>query len=1378
MQNRTKRCLIPQFIDEAARRREFEGKITAATLLADISGFTALTQAMMNYGVEGAEIVAEQINCVFTPAIEVIEQNGGFVAGFAGDAFTAIFPRRDLGALQAAERIRRHFEEHGVQQTKFGEFPLSVHIGVSHGTVKWRIIPTPHQHAYWFAGEALKRSGECEQRAEMSQIVFDSFFLRHLPETTGLEYQTLPDGYLLLTSVPEVEISPLKPQPRLQQAKFIPRIIREMKSPGEFRYVLSCFINLQTEDPSNLVADMMPLCQQFGGYFKEVDFGDKGWVVVVLFGAPTTQEKMIQRAAEFALEVKKLAGDSCRIGLTLGRAFTGFVGGSRRSTYAAVGSSVNLAARLMTSANWGEIMLGPLLNPELQQNFEITSSGVLTLKGIAVPLTAHLLVAKKETGLSNIFSGVMVGRDKELDYLSKLIKPLKKGKFSGIVTVYGEPGIGKSRLIYELTEQSGIKTLTMQCESILKKSLNPFSYLISNYFNLAEAGTLEDRKSRYKEAYNELIGQIKHLPENVRTKHAVKELHRIESIIGSVIGLFWENSIYDIIEAKDKPFVTRMAIKEFFLALSLIEPTIIFIEDIQWIDDESQAVFELLTRKVEDYPIIILVSSRFHDDGSKPKLKADEDVVSNEIVLGNIEVADISRLIDNKLGLKADKKLADYITSRTEGNPFYIEQFCLYLKEGAFIELKDDRYVLIGEIIGIPTDINMLLIARIDQLSVELKEMVQIASVLGREFEIRILRELIGILRTTNPEIQQNLKGYDIQPLVTKAEAENIWSILTELRYIFSHALLRDAAYEMQLKAKLRRLHKTAGEIYIKLYPEEKEFYADVAYHFEKAGDLKKAIEYANKAGQFYEDQIRYEESYKYFNKSLSICIKMYGQKDLETARSLNNLGRSILKSGDYKNALVYLEKALHIREELLEAKHLDLAESYNNLGFVKQQTGDYDSAIKYHEKALAIRIELLGEKHRDITETRGYIGELLYYKGDFDKSLEYLEEVRLLREEILGEKHPDTTISYNDLGIIYWCKGDYEEALKKHEKALAIRKMLFGEKHPFTALSYSNIGLVYSDMDQYDMSLKYHKRAHSIRKELLGEKHPDTTMSYGNIGQIYSRKGDFDTALKYLWKTLSTYKEVLGEKHPETALTYNNIGYAYFGKCDYDNALKYHKIALAIRKEKLGEKHSDTAISYDNIGVAYAEKMDYDTALEFNLKAHSIFVEILGEEHHHTTSSCNILGTIYRDKGEYDKALTYHLKALDTIKKMYGLKNRKAAVTLNNIGLVYGHKKEFNTALAHFKEAHHILEDILGIDHPTTAINMEAIASIYVMRNKYSKALPILRQVLAVFENFFSVDHPKTQNILNHLVDIYKKTGDNMNLIEIQEKLMKTSQH
>ncbi len=138
--------LLPHFIQEQYLKQEYEGRFDALTMFVDVSGFTPLTQALMQEGHEGAEILALVLNRMFEPMVDLVYHHGGFISGFAGDALTAIFPTASselsdealaLHVLTCAAKIQVLFQEKGLQETHYGTFPLRVKVGLSGGDVRW-----------------------------------------------------------------------------------------------------------------------------------------------------------------------------------------------------------------------------------------------------------------------------------------------------------------------------------------------------------------------------------------------------------------------------------------------------------------------------------------------------------------------------------------------------------------------------------------------------------------------------------------------------------------------------------------------------------------------------------------------------------------------------------------------------------------------------------------------------------------------------------------------------------------------------------------------------------------------------------------------------------------------------------------------------------------------------------------------------------------------------------------------------------------------------------------------------------------------------------------------------------------------------------------
>ncbi|MDP8238128.1 MAG: AAA family ATPase [Candidatus Hatepunaea meridiana] len=739
--------LIPSFILEKYNEGKSHGSFKTATMFIDISGFTAMTQELMQNGKEGAEVLNSILTNIFEPVIDAVYDRGGFITSFAGDAFTAIFSdiKRPLDCCNAAMKIQQIFSDISKQDTRFGVFNLAVKIGLAYGRVDWGIVGFEKLKTYFFRGPAINKCAMAEHRCDRMQIVLHKGLSGFVSD--ALSTQSINKTYSLLTANEFPEANP-KPLPEFTGAakalrSFIPDAVLNYKRKGEFRQVVNVFISFKElssfESLDRFTISLLENAERFGGYFRVLDFGDKGGNCLTLFGAPVSHENNIQRAVDFVEAVRNEFGDDIRAGVTFGTVFAGFVGSRRRRGYDVLGNVVNLSARFMMKAEWGEIYLDKAVARSVREEFNTVSLKPGKYKGFVERVPQYKLSGREKQKEALFFAGKLVGRKKELTRLKRYLKPVKDGKFGGIVYVYGAPGIGKSRLIHELVKASKIHTYTMQCDSILKKSLNPFSYFLTDYFRQSGTPDLNARKEIYTSIYNDLVDKS--------GQEHTKELRRIESIIGSIIGLHWEGSIYEIIEAKDRPTVVNFGLKSFISILCSLEPLILLIEDIQWIDETSQEALQILTRQIEDVPFMILASSRFNDDGSRPTIKCDDDVKQREVVIDNLSTDSVDALIENNLEMKPSPELVQYIQSRAEGNPFYIEQFCLYLKENDHITVKEDGCHLTTKPVDIPVDINAVIIARVDRLSSELKEVVQVASVLGREFEVQVLEEILSLLK-------------------------------------------------------------------------------------------------------------------------------------------------------------------------------------------------------------------------------------------------------------------------------------------------------------------------------------------------------------------------------------------------------------------------------------------------------------------------------------------------------------------------------------------------------------------------------------------------------------------------------------------------------
>jgi tetratricopeptide (TPR) repeat protein/class 3 adenylate cyclase len=1221
--------LIPHFIAEKFAEKVFQGQFPAAALFMDISGFTAMTQRLMEEGKEGAEILVNIINTVFEPVIAAVYQSGGFISTFAGDAFTAIFPdaEKSDNAIVCAIRINKIFQEIGRQKTRLGEFELNVKIGISFGNAEWEIIGTDSHKAYYFRGDAVDGCAFAEHHCQINEIVLDEAAARHAsaPITEALipidsfyklkEYKEIGDIKSPPVGTEEVPDEILR--------YFLPDAVIQQKVKGEFREVASIFISYRPMEMAELkpiLLEAIALSDRFGGFWESIDFGDKGANSLVLFGVPKRYEKNLERALDFALAMRDKFQDKIRIGITQGLVFSGFKGSDLRGSYGVLGNTINLSARLMMKAAFGELITPQSLSN--QKDYEFNLHGEYHFKGISGALKTYRLLDKKKTGALPLFSGKMQGRAEELKKLQNLSAPLKKKKFAGIVTVYGEAGMGKSRLVYEFTKkQKGRGLCFLQTDNILKISMNPFKYFLQSYFQQLDLKDGTEKKRNFERIFEKLQADLSQT-EDRRVNEILFELKRLKSILAAQLDIFYEQSLYHQLDPKGRFENTLFAYKALFKALSLMEPIVIQVEDIQWLDDDSQQLFRTLCRNIEDYPMMIVATSRFNDDGSKPKIEADKTLIQHEIILQQLEEAAANAFIEAQLKGKAAESLLEQINRKTEYNPFYIEQFISYLKENNLLRLENDHHQILETETAIPNTINGIIIARIDRLESELKNIVQIASVLGREVELQLLLALLEIYDASHKE-------KEIHAYLKEIEKDQIWSNLREIKYIFKHALLHEAVYEMQLKARIRELHTLAAQLIIDIYGDSEDKFFEIANHFDKAENGEQAALYYKKAGDYYQNN--------YHNVKAIECFQRY---------------------------LFYAES--------VGVNQSDLATIHRKMGHIFQLIGKWDEAENVFRKS----VELAKETHDEnlLAECESDYGIIRLFRGDNQQAMEILNAVKKRAVKTNNKRLQSKVVC--PIGIVYSYQGDSEKAMACFEEDRDICLEL-GDKREY-AIANSNIGSVHLSRGEYAKAMACFTVQKEISQE-LGDRRA-YSIAMGNMGVAYVEQGDYSNGMACYEERKQTSLE-LGDKRGYS-IALSNMGNVYKNLGDYHKAMACYQEQKEISQE-LGDRRALATIA-GSIGNVYINQGHYSKALACYEEQKQIALE-LGDKRSYSIAAAN-LGGLSFDQGDFSKAQSYY----DERKKIsleMGDK-RGYSMALTDLGAVFYHQGEYEQAMECYEEA------------------------------------------------------------------------------------------
>lgn len=397
---------IPRPIHDAYRDGILSGTLNAACLFMDISGFTKMTQMIqgsMESREQGAELMTLRTGAFFEPIVAAIYQRGGFITGYAGDGLTAVFPNEDAqAALAAAFAIRQAARAQRVQRTPFGTLDITLKQGLALGEVHWQILGPDKQKTYFYRGEAIDACAGAEHHAEPDEIVLHDSVVPYLPDTLDTEpvetsYHRLKKYKLrgLIDS-----LRPRLPRPisvEIGQHFFAAELLQRV-IPGDFSKVTVVFFSFQG-DPSIDVLDgyvsaTIQAVRDNGGHFVEMDFGDKGGVMLAYFGTPYELEDSISPALTCVDQLRSLDTPlAWRAGISHGTAFSGLTGSPIRSKFTCTGAYVNLASRLSSKAEFGQTLVTDLVAEA--PGFAFASLGPVNYKGFEDPIHTYALEGRR-----------------------------------------------------------------------------------------------------------------------------------------------------------------------------------------------------------------------------------------------------------------------------------------------------------------------------------------------------------------------------------------------------------------------------------------------------------------------------------------------------------------------------------------------------------------------------------------------------------------------------------------------------------------------------------------------------------------------------------------------------------------------------------------------------------------------------------------------------------------------------------------------------------------------------------------------------------------------------------------------------------------------
>ncbi|MDX2138196.1 MAG: tetratricopeptide repeat protein [Chloroflexota bacterium] len=1122
-------------VDHSELAVQCEGTV----LFVDISGFTSLAESLARlYGARrGAEELTRQLNRVYDVVCEEIDRYHGSILGFSGDAVTCWFnneSRPDEGAwlavtcafaLQTAIQALPPVLLADDEQVEF-----YLKTTIASGPAYRFVVGDPEiQKIDVLVGDTLDRMAEGESWTKRGEVIADSTTVDLLcanRETLEIaEWRVDPDSgnrfallARLLNPHPPYPWLPLQPEmltPEQVRSWLMKAIYeRDDEMLTELRQAAALFVTFEgidyEHDPlsydklNRLVSWVQSILIRYGGTLIQLTTGEKGGFLYFAFGAPVAYDNNAELAAQAALDLLALPPDldfvsAPRIGLTQGFMRTGAYGGKTRRVYGVLSDETNLAARLMQSAASGEILISQRFAKAVAGKFVLLPLEPLKLKGKRDPVPVLRLLGKAEASRTRAGKGrKLVGRSEELALLIHHFETVRQQTQGSAVYVSGEPGIGKSHLISAAAERAGVPEritwYTCSSEQIVRHSLHVFLPFLTTVLQPEGGETEHQKKMQFEMVIEGLIEKLL-LRETEQALDIALALDEARWFLGSLLGLRWNGSLYENLEPKLRFERALHAVATFVRAASFVHPLVLHIQDAQWLDEDSVDLLRILIHGSANSPYVVLMDSRISFDAFREQLGLTTNVPLHVLDLNRLSEASVRELAEDVLRVTITDSMCQFLIQRASGNPFFTEQLALDLSERAMlIRLDNGSWDLSSSLPDeLPMTIDAILVARLDRLINEVRNIVQVASVLGQQFVVPVLARMV----------RQETQLLDY---VHEAESEAIWTKQDdeEVTYLFRHVLLRDAAYRMQLQERLRELHLLAGQAIEQIYEGDlSSFYPELAFHFEHAGQHDRAVTYLILAAKAMMDVYANREAMDYFQRATKIAQEIQ-TAPLEMPVIHEGLGDLYEMRGEYEQAITNYNEA---QRWLPEGQPSIRSRLLRKGGEVLLKWGSYADASARYEEALR---ELQADFRAD-EASRIYAGlsMILYRQNQIDDAIELAQLALVMAQE--GK--PNQAQALQNLGMLYWKRLERDVALQYNLQSLALWQELNNLNG--SAAVHNNLGLLYQHQGDFETAITHYKLS-LAQCEQVGNRH-GLARVYDNLGQAYMELNNQAAAIQCL---------------------------------------------------------------------------------------------------------------------------------------------------------------------------------------------------------------------------------------------------------------------
>lgn len=994
-----------------------------AALFADIAGFSPLTKALtQELGPQrGVEELSITINGIYETLITEVRRYGGEVIAFGGDAITCWFDQDDgARAVTCALNMQEVMRPHTTLVTSTGRtLHISLKISITVGPARRFVVGDPAiQQIDTLAGRTLERVALAEAAAQQGEILLDAVGAAALlPHIQSKTWRKSGDHSFVVAAAYDNPSFPIIPEEMVPLedelarpwllAPVYERLKRgEAEFLTELRLAIAMFVAFSGLDYDEDAAAGQKLDQfirwvqgvlaRYGGDLIDLSMGDKGSHLYAVFGALVAHEDDPVRAVMAALALQHPPPEcdfvrNIRIGISRGRMRCGITGSKSRRTYGVHGGEVNVAAYLMTQAEPGQILLTKRIVTAPGHSVSFQRIGERPFKGDDAPLELFTpqpnLPSPTAALMAPAAAQPLVGRERECTLVAGLLRQLlhnPEGRYA--VFIEGEAGIGKSHLLKEVAleaRQMGLKPLIGEANAIEKSTpyyawRNVFTQLL---LRSAPPGVNPETPEAWRE----------HLYAQIETT-APFAIH-LAPLLNPVLALdLPESEMTQGLVGEIRANNTRWMLVAMLQKAAAQAPLLLLFEDMHWLDSASWALLLAVHQVVQ--PLLTVMTLRPLTDLALAEYASlRQQPRSYYLPLGSLQPPQIEAMVCQNLGShNLPPLVAQLIHNKAEGHPFFSRELAFTLRDAGFIQIQDHHCTLTPGAeerlrqMNFPDTIEGVITSRIDLLPSQQQLALKVGSVIGRAFAYQTLHDVHPV-EADKPELHNYLNGLKKLNVLTQLPQE------ADTAYLFSHILIQEVAYNLLTFAQRRQLHQQIALWYEQIYRGDKSsYYPLLAHHWIHAGNIPKAIENLEEAGQQAARSFANDEVIAFFKQALALVA----QSDYQVEAS-RRASWELLLGEAYVHRSQYLEGQRHLEAGVALLGHPVVSRGRIAWGLLKELGRQL--AYRYLPKSFHGKSVTSPDSVRAAARAYNRLTEVYYFNGE-----SYFSTYTCIRATNLGE--------------------------------------------------------------------------------------------------------------------------------------------------------------------------------------------------------------------------------------------------------------------------------------------------------------------------------------------------------------------------------------